>query len=800
MNIRSRKGELEATRQTIRFFETLLRASTDGIVITDISQNIIVANETFCAFFDAPRRSVVETNLFVWLEQFNGDAQQRWTDLEKQVRLEKACHDVEFNLMTMHEDKWLNVNASLLERVADEEVGVIISIWRDVTGRKRIQKDLEKHLNHLEELVEQRTSKLQQEINERKQTEKALLKSEERLAMAQEVANIGSWDLNIETDKLIWSDETYRHFGLKPKEIIPTYNAFENFVHPDDRELINRRVELALEKNEPYSVEARMFRKDGTEWIMHAQGKVFRNREGKSVKFIGTQHDITKHKQAEIALQESEEKYRSMMEAMKDAAYICSPEFRIDYLNPRMISRIGRDAAGELCHKAIYNSADKCSWCIFDKIKQGEHIEYELADPRDNCYYSISNSPILRPDGLISKLTIFRDITKNKAIESQLRQARKMESIGTMAGGIAHDFNNLLYMITGNAELALEDIPEWNPTHANIKAIKTAGLRAAGIVKQLLNFSRRTDQKLIPIGAVTIIKDALKFLRATIPATVKLRKHLPDTDITVMADPVQINQLLMNLCTNASQAMEETGGTLEITVEPETLAGDSAQNYSDVAKGDYVKLTVSDTGPGIESEIIGRIFDPYFTTKEMGKGSGMGLAVVHGIVKNHNGAITVDSEPGKSTTFTILLPVATEKPEVETGRPDAVPLGNETILFVDDEEAITIMTGQILERLGYKVETKLNPVEALELFKTDPEAFDLVITDMTMPQMTGGKLSGELKAIRPDIPVIICTGHSSLIDEEKAKEMGIDGYVTKPIVKREVAIAIRKVLDKGQDK
>ena len=260
--------------------------------------------------------------------------------------------------------------------------------------------------------------------------------------------------------------------------------------------------------------------------------------------------DITKQKQAEVALRESEKKYRSMLEAMKDYAYICSHDFCIEYLNPRMISRIGRDAVGETCHKAIYDNEKRCSWCIFDKIQQGEHVEYELADPKDNHYYSITNSPILHSNGLISKLTIFRDITESKAIESQLRQARKMESVGTMAGGIAHDFNNLLYMITGNVELALEDIPEWNPTHANLEAIKTAGLRAAGIVKQLLNFSRKTDQELRPIGAITVIKDALKFLRSTIPTTIEIRKHLPDTDVTILADPIQINQLLMNLCTN----------------------------------------------------------------------------------------------------------------------------------------------------------------------------------------------------------------------------------------------------------
>jgi PAS domain S-box-containing protein len=505
--------------------------------------------------------------------------------------------------------------------------------------------------------------------------------------------------------------------------------------------------------------------------------------------------DVSENKRAEEALRESEEKYRSMMESMKDAAYICSLEFRIEYMNPRMISRIGRDAVGELCHKAIYDRNEKCSWCVFDQIQQGEHVEYELANPKDNHYYSISNSPILHFDGSISKLTIFRDITESKSIEAQLHQARKMESIGTIAGGIAHDFNNLLYMIVGNTELALEDIPEWNPTHANLEEVKAASLRAAGIVKQLLNFSRKSAQKLIPVGAITIIKDALKFMRSTIPTTVEIRKNLPDMDITIMADSIQINQILMNLCTNASQAMEETGGTIDIVVENESLKESSGTNYPDLTAGEYVKITVSDTGPGIDSEVIGRIFDPYFTTKEVGKGSGMGLAVVHGLVKNHNGAITVDSEPGKGATFTILFPVIDERPEIEVKIPEEVPLGNETILFVDDEKSIAQMIGQMLKRLGYKVETKLNPVEAIELFKADPEAFDLVITDMTMPQMTGIKLSEKLKEIRPDIPVIISTGHSSLIDEEKAKAMGIDGYVMKPIMKSEIAIAIRKVLD-----
>ncbi|MCD4736178.1 MAG: hypothetical protein K8R53_09060, partial [Bacteroidales bacterium] len=246
-------------------------------------------------------------------------------------------------------------------------------------------------------------------------------------------------------------------------------------------------------------------------------------------------------------------------------------------------------------------------------------------------------------------------------LEKELYQARKMDSLGTLTGGIAHDFNNLLYMIVGNTELALEDIPKWNPVHSNLEEIKSASLRAAGIVKRLLNFSRKTDQEMKPIGAITVIKDALKFMRSTIPRTIEFRKQLPDAEVPILGDPTQINQAMMNLCTNASQAMEETGGILEINVKNVILGVGAADNYLDLPAGDYLKITVRDTGPGISSEIINRIFDPFFTTKDMGKGSGMGLSIVHGIVKNHNGAITVDSKIDKGTTFTILFPVIDEK-------------------------------------------------------------------------------------------------------------------------------------------
>ena len=389
-----------------------------------------------------------------------------------------------------------------------------------------------------------------------------------------------------------------------------------------------------------------------------------------------------------------------------------------------------------------------------------------------------------------------QDITERKQMEEQLRQSQKMESIGILAGGIAHDFNNIMGIILGNTELALEDVPESNPTHTNLEEIRKASLRAASIVKQLLSFTRITDQKLQPIEIAPVIKDALKFLRSTIPATIDIEQDICVTDETILADPTQINQIMMNLCINASYAMEQTGGKLTITVENVLLGNSLAKDYPDLKSGKYVKIAVSDTGPGIDSKIIDRIFEPYFTTKEIGKGSGMGLAVVHGIVKSHSGSIKVDSTLGKGTQFSILFPLAQGKAAVEAETIQEIPRGSETILFVDDEISIVNMVKRMFERLGYKVQTATTPQDALDRFALNPDHFDLVITDMTMPQMTGVKLSEKLMEIRPDIPIIVCTGHSALVDEEKAKELGLAAYIMKPISIRETAQTIRKVLDR----
>ncbi|MBT4637887.1 MAG: response regulator [Deltaproteobacteria bacterium] len=383
---------------------------------------------------------------------------------------------------------------------------------------------------------------------------------------------------------------------------------------------------------------------------------------------------------------------------------------------------------------------------------------------------------------------------KNK-LETQLQQSQKMEAVGTLAGGIAHDFNNILAVILGNTELASDDVPDSNPASKSLKAIHQASIRAKDMVRQLLAFSRKSDEESKPLDIAPVIKESMKMLRHAIPTSVEFKQHISDAFCNVMGDAAQINQIVMNLVTNAAHAMSEEGGLLEVTLEHIILQKEKACFDWVLSPGSYVRLRMKDTGEGIEPKIMDRIFDPYFTTKDVGKGTGMGLSVIHGIVKRHGGGILVESELGKGTVFEIYFPALGETAEVEKEPLGEIKGGSERILFVDDEESMVDLNRQRLERLGYNVKSTIKPVEALEWFKADPDQFDVIITDMTMPRMTGDRLAAEVLKIRPHMPVIICTGYSERMSAKKAEVLGVSKYIEKPIGARNLASAIREVLD-----
>ena len=384
---------------------------------------------------------------------------------------------------------------------------------------------------------------------------------------------------------------------------------------------------------------------------------------------------------------------------------------------------------------------------------------------------------------------------ENARLQSQLQQSQKMEAIGTLAGGIAHDFNNILAIILGNAELAADDIPVSNPASESLKEIRKASIRAKDMVRQLLAFSRKADEKNRPLDMAPIIKESMKMLRSAVPTSVEFKQHISDDPCHIQGDVAQINQIVMNLVINAADAMSEEGGLLEVTLEKIILQEEKVCFDWVLSPGPYVRLRMRDTGEGIEPEIMKRIFDPYYTTKEIGKGTGMGLSVVHGIVKRHGGGILVESELGKGTVFEIYFPALEEAAE-EGKEPDGeIRGGSERILFVDDEEPMVNLNRQRLERLGYQVRSTTKPVEALEWFKADPDQFDVIITDMTMPRMTGDRLTAEVLKIRPHMPVIICTGYSERMSAKKAEALGVRKYIEKPIELRKLASSLREVLD-----
>jgi PAS domain S-box-containing protein len=504
---------------------------------------------------------------------------------------------------------------------------------------------------------------------------------------------------------------------------------------------------------------------------------------------------------SEKKLRESEERFRSMMEQMTDPVYICSPDYKIDYMNPAMKKLLGRDAIGESCYKALYNKENECHWCVFDRIKTGISIETTNKSPLFNKTFRITNMPLKNKNGDISKMTIFRDITdylkavnEKEKSELQLLKASKMESIGNLAGGIAHDFNNILSSIIGFSDLALNNVEKGSELEDDILEIHRAGKRAAGLVKQILIFARKSDVKLHPIKIRPIADEALKLLKSTIPSNIEIMATV-DSDFTVLANGTQIHQIFMNLCTNGSQAMEKDGGKLFVSVTDQNFSRDQIPFNISLSPGKYVNIKISDTGMGIPKTVIDSIFEPYFTTKEMGKGTGLGLATVHGIVEKISGKIIVESSLGEGTKFEIYIPATQDlKLDYPENLTD-MPKGKESILLVDDEKAITKMNKRFLDGLGYKTVELNDSNEALKLFENNPDQFDLIVTDMTMPNMTGDKLAAKILEIRENIPVILCTGYSKILSKEEAKKTGLSAYIEKPIDKVKFSQTIRQILD-----
>jgi len=517
----------------------------------------------------------------------------------------------------------------------------------------------------------------------------------------------------------------------------------------------------------------------------------------------GILRDISERKNAEKALRNSEERFSkafhispapTIISTLDDGRYIDVNNAFLSMLGYSREEMIGRTAS-ELNVWANIDDRKKAAQKLVEHGSlRGEllHLQTKTGDIR----YVLVSTEIITLNEQEFILSIFYDITDQRRLETHLRQTQKMEAVGTLAGGVAHDFNNILSAVIGYTEMALGESSISESPRRYLEQIYKAGERAKDLVKQILTFSRKQEQERKPVLATPIIKEGIKLLRSSLPTTINITQNIADVSVMILADPTQIHQVLMNLCTNAAHAMREKGGILNIQLIRERVDHDRPLHPFNLGAGDYAKLTVSDTGHGIDVSVMERIYDPFFTTKAPGEGTGLGLSVVYGIVRDHGGAIDITSELGKGTTVNVFFPLEDMEMPVSEKAHEQIPGGSERILFVDDEAALAELGSVMLTSLGYHVTSRTSSIEALEAFRVRPHDFDLVITDMTMPNMRGDDLERELLKIRPDIPVILCTGFSEMISEEKAKSLGIRRLVMKPIFKENIASVIREVLDK----
>ena len=513
--------------------------------------------------------------------------------------------------------------------------------------------------------------------------------------------------------------------------------------------------------------------------------------------------EMIERDQAEDALAKSKEEWALTFNAMSDIVTVQDKNMRIVRANKaaHQVFQVKPGGLnGKYCYQVFHGVAEPCSGCpLLDTIQDtGNHsaiINYEKL----GRIFQISSAAIPAENGDIKYLVhIARDITEQKQLEEKLFHAQKMEAIGTLAGGIAHDFNNILSVITGYSELAKLDIQSGGRPEKMLDQVTTAATRATELVKQILTFSRKTEHHLQPLMPQLIVKEALKMLRSSLPTTISIEEDIDIECGLIMADPTHVHQIVMNLCTNAYHAMENEKGTLSVNLcRKEIRAEDISE--SGVSPGHFIVLSVSDTGHGIYEQIIDRIFDPYFTTKEVGRGTGLGLAVIHGIVKDYKGFVQVESKPGKGSSFHVHIPALKDDiltlEETEDDKP--LPTGNERILIVDDESAIVNMNKSVLEPLGYTVTGTTNSEEAFEKIRSNPEQFDLIIADQTMPNLTGSELAEKVLKIKPAMPIILYSGHSSVITEKGALAIGIKKYASKPVTRKELARIVRTVLDEN---
>ncbi|HLS82653.1 MAG TPA: PAS domain-containing protein [Steroidobacter sp.] len=638
-----------------------------------------------------------------------------------------------------------------------------------------------------------------------------------RLRQALRAVKVGVWRLDLMENNRVTSDEVAALMGL-PDDAVLTHECMAQAVHPEDLERVRAIARRALEEGSSFESDCRLVWPDGSVHWAYVRGAVYRNAAGQPERIMGVVQDIERRKALELALQESQRSLCSLISHLPGVVYRFRNDrkWTVEFVSDGVLALTGYPPSAflkgetsfdELTHpedrEAVWRAAQQAL-----RQRTTYQVNYRLVTAsgaekwvweQGAGVYSEEGELQLR-EGIITDVTDRkRADERNARLEQRLRQAQKMEELGTLAGGIAHDFNNVLTAIRGNASLAIADLPPDSPALISVHEIKRSALRAAELVRQILTFSRQERTGLRPIALEPVMSEAVKLLRATLPPRIEIRCDFAPTAPPVLADATQIHQVVMNLGVNAAQAIDTSAGLIEFILDGAVVDEETRRSVG-LAPGRYVRLAVRDNGVGMDKEMQERVFDPFFTTKPLGQGTGLGLSVVHGIAQSHGGAITVDSAPGEGATFCLYLPVAEQAVDSDEVAPPPPPRGHgEHILFVDDEEALVFLAERALRRLGYKVTALANPSRALEVFCAEPQSFDFVVTDMSMPALSGCDLAQEVLRLRPDLPVVLTSGYVRPEDVQEARRIGAYDLVYKPNSVEDLASVINDALaSRGQ--